>query len=112
MKTAKETVRWFLLLLGIAYRAWLAGGPPTPNPEGWLSSASNYLSWSLACLSVGVGVFLLMGRFPWLSKMAIKFLATAMVLAILPAAREFLAVESCLDARGKWLYEELRCVYE
>lgn len=122
MKIGRAIFRWSLLLAAIAlcliylksaaYRAWLAGGPPTPNPEGWLFSAGNYLSWALAFLSAGIGLFSLIGRLPALSKVAVAFLLLAGVLAVVPSAREFLAKDSCLDAGGKWSALELRCVYE
>ena len=122
MKIGRAIFRWSLLLAAIvlfliylnsaAYRAWLAGGPPTPNPEGWLFSAGNYLSWALAFLSAGIGFFLLIGRLPALSKVAVAFLLLSIVLAVVPSAREFLAKDSCLDAGGKWSARELRCAYE
>ena len=122
MKTGKEIFRWLLLLGAIvlfliylnsaAYRAWLASGPPTPNPEGWLFSAGNYLAWSMAFLSASIGLFRLIGRLPALSKAAIAFLLLAGVLSVVPSTREFLAKDSCLDAGGKWSALELRCAYE
>jgi hypothetical protein len=122
MKIGRAIFRWSLLLGAIAlcliylnsaaYRAWLAGGPPTPNPEGWLFSAGNYLSWALAFLSAGIGLFSLIGRLPALSKVAVAFLLLSGILAVVPSAREFLAKDSCLDAGGKWSALELRCAYE
>jgi len=122
MKIGRAIFRWSLLLAGIAlcliylnsavYRAWLAGGPPTPNPEGWLFSAGNYLSWALAFLSAGIGLFMLIGRLPALSKVGVAFLVLTGILAVLPSTREFLAKDSCLDAGGKWSTRELRCTYE
>jgi hypothetical protein len=97
---------------GAVYRAWLAGGPPMPNPEGLLFSAGNYLSWALAFLSAGIGLFLLIGSLPALSKVAFAFLFLSGVLAVTPSVREFVAKDSCLDAGGKWSTRELRCAYE
>jgi len=122
MSIVKVTVRWSLLLAGIAlflvylnsavYRAWLAGGPPTPNPEGWLFSSGNYLSWSLAFLSAGIGMFILIGRLPLLNRVAVAFLILAGILGIFPSARVFVATDSCLDSGGKWSAQELRCLHE
>lgn len=122
MSIVKITVRWSLLLAGIAlfivylnsafYRVWLAGGPPTPNPEGWLFSAGNFLSWAIAFLSAGVGVFLLIGSLPSLSRAAVVLLILASILGVIPSIREYLASDSCLDAGGKWSALELRCVHE
>jgi len=94
------------------YRAWLADGPPTPNPEGCLFSAGNFLSWALAFLSAGVGVFLLIGSLPSLSRAAVVLLILASILGVIPSIREYLASDSCLDAGGKWSALELRCVHE
>ena len=122
MKIGRAIFRWSLLLGAIAlcliylnsaaYRAWLSGGPPTPNPEGWLFSAGNYLAWALAFLCAGIGLFSLIGRLPALGKVAVAFLLLSVILAVVPSAREFLAKDSCLDAGGKWSALELRCAYE
>ena len=122
MRAISTILRWILLLVGIAmfllnlksaaYRAWLAGGPPTPNPEGWLFSAWNYLSWSLAFLSSGIGVFLALGGRPRLIRVGIALLALAIAFWAFPHIREFVAKDACLDAGGKWTGKELRCTYE
>lgn len=122
MRAISTILRWLLLLVGIAmfllylksaaYRAWLAGGPPTPNPEGWLFSAWNYLSWSLAFLSSGIGVFLALGGRPKLIRVGIALLALAIAFWALPHIRGFVAKDACLDAGGKWIGKELRCTYE
>lgn len=122
MNMMRKIARWSLLLTGIVLflvylnhamaRAWLAGGPPTPNPEGWLFSAGNFLSWSLASLSAGIGMFILVGKLPSLSKVAIAFLIVAGVLGVFPSVREFVATDRCLDSGGKWSALELRCLYE
>jgi hypothetical protein len=118
----RNIIRWSLLLIGIflflsylnsaVFRAWVAGGPPTSSPEGWLFSAGNHLSWSLASLTAGIGLFILVGKLPSLSKVAIVFLIVASILGAVPSARVFIATDSCLDAGGKWSASELRCLYE
>ena len=118
----KKIARWPLLLTGIVLflvylnhamaRAWLAGGPPTSNPEGWLFSAGNFLSCSLASLSAGIGMFVFIGKLPSISRVAVAFLIVAFVLGVSPSAREFVATDRCLDAGGKWSALELRCLYE
>jgi len=122
MSILKISVRWLALLSGMAffliylnsaaYRAWLAGGPPTPNPEGWLFSAWNFLSWSFAFLFGGIGVFIVIGRFPPVSKVAVIFLVLSAILGVVPFAREFLAQDACLDSGGKWSTQELKCINE
>ena len=118
----KTILRWGLLLAGIAvcliylnsafYRAWVAGGPPTDNPEGWLFSAGNYLAWALAILSSGIGAFVLISKLPSLSRVALVFIVLSIILGIFPSAREFVASDVCLDSGGKWLSSELRCTHE
>lgn len=103
---------FLLYLKSAAYRAWLAGGPPTPNPDGWLFSAWNFLSWSLAFLTGGVGAFLVLRKMPRRSKVGLSFLFLAFVFWAIPHVREFLASDACLDAGGKWIAKELRCAYE
>lgn len=122
MSVARAIFRWSLLLAGVAlflvylnsaiYRAWLAGGPPTPNPEGWLFSAGNFLSWALAFLTAGIGMFLLVGSLPSKNRVAIVLLILSGFLGILPSVRQFLAVDACLDRGGKWSAAELRCAHE
>ena len=121
-KNFKVILRWCFLLAGITffllylnnafYRAWIAGGPPTPNPEGWLFSAGNLLSWSLAFLCAGIGIFLLIGRYPPISRIAALFLVLAGILVIFPSCRTFIATDRCLDDGGKWVPKELRCVFD
>ena len=118
----RKIASWSLLLTGTVLfliylnhamaRAWLASGPPTPNPDGWLFSAGNFLSWSLASLIAGIGMFILIGKLPSLSKVAIAFLVVAFVLGVFPSARVFVATDRCLDAGGKCSALELRCFYE
>jgi len=104
---------FFLIYLNSAfYRAWVAGGPPTDNPTGWLFSAGNYLSWAFAFLSSGIGAFILISKLPSLSKAALIFIALSIMLGIFPSAREFVATDACLDSGGKWLSSELRCTHE
>ncbi len=122
MLISKTILRWSLLLTGVVfcliylnsafYRAWVAGGPPTDNPEGWLFSAGNYLSWALAFLTSGIGVFALISKLPSLSRVALVFIALSIILGIFPSAREFVASDVCLDSGGKWLSSELRCIHE
>lgn len=120
MRALKIVIRWLSLIAGIvmfalylnsaAYRAWVAGGPPTPNPEGWLFSAWN--AWSFACLSGGIGAFIAVGKLPALSKVGVAFLLLAVALWLFPFGREFVASDACLDGGGKWSAPELRCLHE
>lgn len=122
MVIVKSIVRWSLLLVGIAlfllylksavYRAWLAGGPPTPNHEGWLFSAGNFLSWALAFLGAGIGLFVLVEKLPSISRVAVVLLIIAIIMGIFPSAREFVEADICLDAGGKWSASELRCLHK
>jgi fluoride ion exporter CrcB/FEX len=122
MNSITKIARWPFLFIGIALffiylnhamaRAWLSYGPPTENPEGWLFSAGNFLSWSLASLCAGVGLFILLGKLPSISKVAIALIIFAGILGIFPTIRTFVATDRCLDAGGKWSPLELRCQYK
>ena len=122
MAIIKKISRWSLLLAGIVFfllylnhamaRAWLAGGPPTTNAEGWLFSAGNFFSWSLASLCAGVGAFILIGKLPSHSRVASVFLVLAFAFSVFPSVREFVATDRCLDAGGKWSTLELRCLHK
>jgi hypothetical protein len=106
-------ITFFLLYLNIAfYRAWLAGGPPTSNPEGLQFSAANFLSWALAFLSAGIGMFLLLDKNPPTIRISAIFLVLAGILGIFPSCRTFIATDRCLDDGGKWVPKELRCVFD
>ena len=121
MKIMRTVLRWAFLFAGITffllylnsafYRAWLAGGPPTPNPAGWLFSAGNFLSWALAFLSAGIGMFMIIGKYPPISRTAAMFLVLASILGVFPTFRTFIATDRCLDDGGKWSDNELRCLY-
>lgn len=91
-----------LLLNSALYRAWLAGGPPTDNSQGWLFSSWSNLSWSAAAAFAGIGLFLLLRQPPRI-RPAIVLLGLALVLVTLPWLRELLASDACLDAGGRVL---------
>lgn len=122
MRALKTVLRWLLLLGGIgmfvvylngaAFRAWVSGGPPTPNPEGWLFSAWNFSSWSFAFLSAGIGAFLVLGKWPRRSPLGLSCFLLAILLWAIPHVREFLASDVCLDAGRRWNARELRCEHE
>lgn len=121
MSKAQAVSRWFVLASAIAvsliylnsavYRAWLAGGPPNSNPEGWLFSSVNYLCIAGAFALGGVALFTIIGQLPSLSKKAIVLLVIAAFVGIIPFAREFVARDACLDGGGQWSNSELRCVH-
>lgn len=118
MKALQTTLRWsalfagiglFLLLLNSAiYRAWGAQVPPFKHADGWIFAAWSNLAWSLASLLGGVGLFLLLRR-PPRARIAGPLLVLALVSFSTPWVREFLAVDACLDAGGRWLEAELHC---
>ena len=119
MKASRTLVRWFLLIVGIIWgllqlngaitAAWLAGGPPTPNPEGWLFVAGNRLAWAAASVLAAFGLFLLLRNARPISRYAIAALVVAFFLTVYPYFREFVASDACLDSGGRW--SELRCVH-
>jgi hypothetical protein len=97
-----------LFLNSAVYRAWLASGPPTDNPEGWLFSAWSSLAWAAAAALGGVGIFLLLRKEKHTRAATILLALSALLLAF-PWARGFIAMDSCLDAGGSWSKPELRC---
>jgi hypothetical protein len=120
MTVARKILRWAVLLAGVSFglvllngaifRAWVAGGPPNDNPTGWMFSAWNYVCWSAAAFTAGLGLFLLL-RLPRPTKIALACLAVAALLASVPWLREFIATDICLDSGGRWASQELRCYH-
>jgi len=109
------SVRGWLALLYLnhaAYRAWLARGPPTENPAGWMVSAGNMLAWSLAFISAAIGTFITIGKLPAINRRAVAFMAAAASLAAVPCIREFISADEYLDTVGIWSSEQLRCLQE
>ena len=70
------------------------------------------LSWGIAAVLLGIGLFRLIGRLPVIDRTAKYLLVVAVVLGASPFAREFLAVDECLDSGGAWSKEQLRCSHE
>jgi hypothetical protein len=98
-----------LYLNSAAFSFWVAGGPPNDFPESWIQRGIWHLCIAFALFSVGAAVFFAMPKFPKLSKIGICFLGMAVVLLIVPVAREFLISDACLDSGGSWNKGEFRC---
>jgi len=117
MRDSRKLLRWLFLIAGIAwgllqlngavFAAWVAGGPPTQNPEGWLFVAGNRLAWSGASFLAGIGLFVLLRRGRPASPYAVAALVAAVLLTAYPYIREFIASDACLDSGGRW--SDLRC---
>ena len=87
---------WGLVQLnGAAFSAWVAGGPPSSNPEGWLFVAGNRLVWAAASFLAGVGLFVLLRRNRAASRYAVVALVAAVLLTLFPYFREFIASDAC-----------------
>ena len=118
MRNSRTLFRWLLLISGIVwcalqlngavFAAWVAGGPPTTNPEGWLFVAGNRLAWASASFLAAVGMFVLLRRDRPINRYAVAALVTAVLLTAYPPVREFIASDACLNSGGQWL--DLRCV--
>ncbi len=119
MKALRTSFRWLLLIAGITWgllqlngavaAAWLAGGPPTPNPEGWLFVAGNRLAWAAAAFLAAFGLFFLLRSKRPVSRYAIAMLVAALLLTTFPYVREYAASNACLDSGGQW--SDLRCTH-
>ena len=119
MKAIRTSSRWLLLIAGIswgllqlngaAYAAWLSGGPPTPNPEGWLFVAGNRLAWAVAAFLAAFGLFLLLRSKRPVSRYAIAMLVAALLLTAFPYFREYAASGACIDSGGQW--SDLHCIH-
>ena len=118
MKDHLQVVRWLVLIACVAWGLlqlnaaiaafWLAGGPPTPNPDGWSFIAGNRLAWAAASFVAGAALFFLLRGSRPVNRYAIAGLVVAALLAAYPYFREFMATDECLDSGGKWY--ELHCV--
>jgi hypothetical protein len=119
MKALRTSFRWLLLIAGITWgllqlngavaAAWLAGGPPTPNPEGWLFVAGNRLAWAAAAFLAAFGLFFLLRSKRPVSRYVIAMLVAALLLTAFPYIREYVASDACLDSGGQW--SDLRCIH-
>jgi hypothetical protein len=122
MRTSRRLARWLALTAGIGWgllwlnsaaaSAWLATGPPNPNPEGRLFSAVTALTFSALYIVLGVAVFVALRPSGTPRKLTLTLFLTVAVLAVLPSIREFVAKDRCLDAGGQWSHSELRCLHE
>lgn len=120
MTKSPELFRWSILLAcivlgllqlnGAVQAAWIADGPPVPNPEGWLFLASNRFAWSVGSFLAGMGLFLILRPARPAGKAAVAALVAAVLLMAIPFARESFATHSCLDSGGQWSDAELRCL--
>ncbi|TNY25236.1 hypothetical protein [Fulvimonas soli] len=119
MRDFRKMLRWILLIAGIVwgllqlngavFAAWVAGGPPSPNPDGWLFVAGSRLAWAAASFLAGAGLFVLLRRDRPANRYAVVALAAAVLLTAFPYIREFIASDACLDSGGRW--SDLRCVH-
>jgi hypothetical protein len=119
MRDLRKMFRWILLIAGIVsgllqlngavFAAWVAGGTPSTNPDGWLFIAGNRLAWAAASFLAGAGLFVLLRRDRPASRYAVVALAAAVLLTAFPYIREFIVSDACLDSGGRW--SDLQCVH-
>ena len=98
-----------MYLNGALYAVWLAGGPPTSNPQAWLHLSVIRFSISLAALLFGSALFRQLPCFPRPDKVSIFLLVLAALSLAFPHASEFLSIDSCLDLGGRWNYDAYEC---
>ncbi|MGN6113583.1 MAG: hypothetical protein ACTHOC_11405 [Luteimonas sp.] len=118
MRDTRSLLRWLLLIAGTVwgllqlngavFAAWVAGGPPATNPDGWLFVAVNRLCWAAASLLAGVALFVLLRRHRPANRLAVVALVAAAGLTAFPYIRELVASDACLASGGRW--SDLQCV--
>ena len=99
----------FLYLNSAIYSAWVSGGSPNPYPVGWSRRALGHLSFSLAAVFLGAGLFRGIGRFPSFGRVALVLLAIGVGFVAAPYVGRFVLADSCLDQGGRWSNQTLQC---
>lgn len=115
----RSVIRWLsligclvaglLYLYGATFSLWVTGGPPNDFKESWEQRGLWQLCLAFAFLFIGVSFFLAVPKFPRLSKLAVLFFGFSVGLLVIPAAREFLLTDACLDSGGSWNKAKFRC---
>jgi hypothetical protein len=101
---------WALLLLNSAmFSAWMSGGPPNPFPEAWATRSKWQLAWSASVAVGGLAVFRVVRGGRMRHGLTVALVLAAALLGSYPSANEFLQIDRCLDAGGRWDYGRLRC---
>jgi hypothetical protein len=115
----RAVIRWAVLAgfayLALAYlnsafySAWVSGGPPNPHPLGWSRRALVHLSFSLAAVFLGVGLFRATPRLPSLSRSDFAIVAIGVALVVAPYVGRFVLAQSCSLEGGRWSNETIEC---
>lgn len=98
-----------LYLNNALYKLWLAGGPPTPHPIGWLRSAFGYFCFSAASMLLGMGLYRIIPRFKHPDRLGIALATTGLLLFATPFIARFVLVDICLDRGGSWNKLTIQC---
>jgi hypothetical protein len=98
-----------LLLNGVLFSAWVAGGPPNPCPEGWALRTKAQVIWSLATILAAVGLFRAIRNYPIVGRATWIVLAVSCFLVVYPWAEREIMIDKCLDGGGRWNAGGLQC---
>ena len=119
LSVSRQLVRWLVLgafiilaliyLYSSIYSAWVSGGQPNPYPLGGLRRALGYLGFSLAALSLGIGLFKGIRTFPAATKGSAAFIVLGAILAISPYIGHFVLMDKCLDRGESWSRGAIQC---
>lgn len=101
-----------LYLNGALFSAWVAGGPPNPNPLGWERRALGQLSFSLASFILAIGSFKLVTALPAWHRIPVALVLIGIGFAFAPYVGRLVLQDQCLDNGGKWSNLELVCSFK
>lgn len=124
MGSFRQTARWIVLiggvLLGLLYLNgaagswWISWGPPNEYPKAWEQRAIVQLGLAVVCFVTGPMLFVFLKDVSAFKRSKLKYAWLVIVLVSLsyPKAREWLAIDKCLDAGGAWRSSHFDCRFE
>lgn len=103
---------WGLVCLNsAAFSAWVSGGPPTDYPRAWAQRALVHLGYGISSIATGCFLFVALRPGYNFRKSTMKWLWLILVGVSLgyPKVREFMLIDKCLDAGGRWDKTHFEC---
>lgn len=112
---AVRAVRWVrwgaLVLFGAAalvflnsalYSAWVAGGPPAQFKAAWEHRALQQLCRAFAFVLFAVSAFWSLTVPLRVRPLTLLVLLVGLAVLLVPATRELMLIDACLDSGGRW----------